>query len=51
MNDKRNARMLRELVGDEHELMPDADRFVHVVSIVVMVLFVFVFWEAYRMWR
>jgi len=51
VNDSRKARMLRELVGDEQELMPDADRFVRVVLKVVLVLFVMVFWEAWRMWR
>ena len=51
MNDPRKARLLRELVGDEHEVMPDADRSVRAVLVIVLVLFVMVFWEAWRMWR
>jgi len=51
VNDPRKARMLRELVGDEHEVMPGAGQSVRVVLIVVLVLFVMVFWEAWRMWR
>jgi hypothetical protein len=47
MNDRRKARMLRELVGDEHDVMPDADRFVRIVSILVLVLFVVVFSGTY----
>lgn len=47
MNDRRKARMLRELVGDEHETMPDADRPVRILSIVVLVLFVVIFSGTY----
>lgn len=47
MNERRKARMLRELVGDEHDTMPDADRFVRIVSILVLVLFVVVFSGTY----
>ena len=47
MNDRRKARMLRELVGDEHQPMPDADRFVRIASILVLVLFVVVFSGTY----
>ncbi len=47
MNDRRKARMLRELVGDEHEVMPDAGRFVRIVSILVLVMFVVVFSGTY----
>ena len=47
MNDRRKARMLRELVGDEHEIMPDADRFVRIVSILVLVMFVVIFSGTY----
>ena len=47
MNERRKARMLRELVGDEHELMPDANRFVRIASVVVLVLFVVVFSGTY----
>jgi hypothetical protein len=47
VNDRRKARMLRELVGDEHDVMPDADQFVRILSIVVLVLFVVVFSGTY----
>lgn len=47
MNDRRKARMLRELVGDEHQVMPDADRSVRIASIVVLVLFVVIFSGTY----
>jgi len=47
VNDRRKARMLRELVGDEHEVMPDADRLVRIISVVVLVLFVVVFSGTY----
>ena len=47
MNDRRKARMLRELVGDEHEVMPDADRFVRIVSILALVMFVVIFSGTY----
>ena len=47
MNDRRKARLLRELVGDEHDLMPDADRFVRIASVAILVLFVVVFSGTY----